>query len=395
MHNVIRTAVLTLVVAPLVLCSTAWAGELVELRDGRLVEVENVTPTDTGLVLHIAPETDGMRTEMRVALDEVDAESAARAWGASLRPTDVEGWLRLAGFARKSALFDLAERSFERAADSSTVAEEQLQDYRQARPAEESRHHFEAACDAFRKGRQEDAATFARASIAAHDKGPDAAMARELLELMDTPATPESRRRSRTDAAAARELRKLESFAARGESRLTRTTTGTRASNLSSATRLLGDVSERLAKLTAKRDVDAATLESAAELREKVDGQRVNGLLHLADLALDAGADQISLNAVHEVLSIRPAEPLALDLRTRLLDGADDERERERDVVWSGARRIYHAHPYPARGVTSGIGLVPTWDPIRGLGRIPYTGANWWRGGSYGYPVVRRGQRIE
>jgi hypothetical protein len=338
-------------------------------------------------VLHLAPAADGTRVEMRVRSDDVDAASVTRAWGASLAATDVEGWLRLARFAREKALFDLADRGFARAADASTVAKEHLEAFRAARPAEESRHHFEIACEAFRADRHARAADAARACIAAHETGPDAVMAQELLDLLDQDAPAKTPSQAKADAAAARELKRLEAYAARGEARLSRPTRGSRAAAINSATRLLGDVSERLEKLVGA-DIDPATRRRATELREQVDGHRVNGLLHLADLALQAGADRTSLSAIHDVLAIRPDEPLALDLRQRVLDSAEQERERERDALWSGRRRTYHAHPYVARDVHSGLGLVPTWDPIRGLGKIPYSG-RWWRDDG-GAVVVRR-----
>jgi hypothetical protein len=384
-----RTILVALVVGTL--AAPAAAGELIELRDGKLIEADRVDVTGDHIVLHVAADPGGVAKQIRVRLERVDPKSAARAWAATLGAADADDWLRLAGFARENALFDVAEHGYGRAAATSEKAAEILAAFRAARPREESRHHFETADRLLRAKQPEASALAARAAVRADSKGPYAGMARELLEILS------AKPKVTQDDAATRKLKtalkRLEPRAARGEARLqavSRVRESNRATVVGSAARMLGEVATRLRPLLSD-GVDAPTQERASRLLDRVQRLRVEGLLLLADLRLQSGADRAAMAAVHEVLAIDPAEPLALGLRERLLDDAEWEKERERDLLYSGARRRYHAYPYPARDVYSGLGLRPTRDPVRGLGKLPYSRPYWDDAvGGGGIAVLRR-----
>jgi len=387
------------VLASCVLPAPALADDLVELRDGTVVNAERVDLLGDYVVLHIKRGKDGSKKQLRMRIADVDLRSALHARAKSIDESDAVAWLELAAIARGGGLFDLAEAGYSQAARHSEVAKAKNDEFVAARPAEESRHLFEAACIHFRAGDRDAAAASAQGAVSANSGGPDALMATELLKLLagadeadaQATATALGSAPSPNSIQNARTLRRLAKLAARGGTRLRRARAGelgSRPAAVRSATRDLGDVAERLTELQA-HDLDDDARTRAARLLEMVQEHRVQGLLLVADLGMAAGYQRTPLAAVHEVLSIRPDEALALDLRERLLDDAADLAAAGRDLLYRGSRILYHPYPYPARDNYSGIGLVPTRDPLRGLGRIPYT-RPWDVDNGGGAVVVRR-----
>ncbi len=292
------------------LAQSAFAGDLVELRDGTLIDAERVDVLDNHMVLHVARSTEGVRKQVRVKLADIEPRSAATVWARTLDDADTDGWLRLANFSREKSLFDAAEASYAAAAETSDAAKLALDLFRDARPGLEARHHFERACDLFRHDEPTAAASAARAAVAADEAGPDAVMAQELLDLLGpataAPAMPSPVRNARHELT----LRRLQTIAKRGTSRLRASPGGlrissSRSSRLSSGTRLLGDVAERLGDLTGD-DVDEGTRTAAAALLARVQKARVDGLLHLGDLQLASGARRSAISAAPRGALDRP-----------------------------------------------------------------------------------------
>ncbi len=356
--------------------SSAVAGELIEMQDGELIEADEVVVTERQFVLRVAPGVENTVKDRHVRLEDVEPMSAVRAWAATLSDDDAAGWLRLADFARATGLFDVAELGYERAAETSELALDTLTAFRADRAGEESRHHFRVAIDLFDSGRRGSAAEEAQLAVDADADGAYAAMGRELLALLEEGNEIVAVRP--VNSRDARALKRLESYAARGAARLESATGRSphdRTVKIHSATRLLGGVALRLQPL-ASRDVDESTRARALRALADVQQQRVTGLLQLADLRLQDGADRTAMTAVHEVLAITPNDARAVDLRDRLLDRAEP-RAQEGAVrrvrisgEFRGAARRRHPYPYPARDSRVGIGLEPTWDPIRGLGKV-------------------------
>src|SRR5688500_19270189 len=114
----VRAAV---VIAAVCIASSAFAGEVLQLKDGKLMAGRVVSLDDAGV--NFAPEQGG---EIRVAWDKVVPLSRFNLWESTLAADDATGRVALAKWAHSADLFLYARRELVKAKGLGYAGEEKL-----------------------------------------------------------------------------------------------------------------------------------------------------------------------------------------------------------------------------------------------------------------------------
>ncbi|MHC4730656.1 MAG: hypothetical protein ACYS6Z_08705, partial [Planctomycetota bacterium] len=137
--------VLAMVAAPVL------ALDLIELKDGKVLQVEAATVEGTKLRVRLHTRTD-QYAAYSIPISKVIPEFVYYAWAKQLKEGDVESHLRLAAWSRKQGLFRHAMRTYETAAKSSAEVREDLDGLKKMMYEEEATWNFTEAERLFREG---------------------------------------------------------------------------------------------------------------------------------------------------------------------------------------------------------------------------------------------------
>jgi len=308
--------------------SPASAVEIVELKDGRLIEAEQVRVTGERLRIRLySPEGD-RTVEYALPFDQVLPEFVYYAWLDGIEPGDAAAQVALGDWARGQGLFSLALARYETAADSDVEVRKQLPKWQAEMRDEEATYRFERAWELFRSDAVHEARVQATYLLANFADSAEAGRTQELLDIIaerEKFLTEQKRQEEIADRARKqhRELDKVVDKMAQAD----RTQRNARMTSPIDAQRRL-----RLAAYTYRqcsfRLEDLLPYVEVDDLRQMVGAilddlaqRRVSTFLKLGDLRLLGGDYTGALDAAHEVFAIDPENAKAKDLRDRVLTG--------------------------------------------------------------------------
>ena len=123
--------------------------ELVEMKNGRLYEAQELKVKGDRLWIRLAEKRPGEKVAFSVPIDKVVPEFVYHAWAAQIRPDSEKDQLKLAAWARKQGLFELALKTYKAAAALSPKARSELEAFEAKYKAEESAFMYRQARNLF------------------------------------------------------------------------------------------------------------------------------------------------------------------------------------------------------------------------------------------------------
>ena len=357
----------------------AAAVEVLELKDGRLIEAEQVRVSGDRIRIRLYAPEGGRTVEYALPLDQVLPEFVYYAWRDGITPGDAAAHVRLGDWARGNGLFSLALVQYETAADSDVEVRKQLPEWRARMHEEEATWRFEDAWRLFREDAVHEARVQAVFLLEHFADTAEAGRVEELLKILAEREQflTEQKRQEEIADRARKHRRELDKVVEKTR-QATLTERNTRMTSPVDAERRL-----RLAAYTYRqasfRLEDLLPYIEVDELRRMVEAvledlaqRRVAAFLKLGDLRLLAGDPAGALDAAHEVFAIDPANARAGDLRDRVLSGPPEEPLRAvtgvPGLVWyrrHDSRLRCHPWPVPYRSRSLRIQPRPYPTPAR------------------------------
>jgi len=363
-------------VALALLAAPAAALDVVELKDGRVLVVEEVSVKGDKLRVRLHLERPDQYIAYTIPFDKVVPHYVYYAWAAQLDPGDVAGAKELAAWARAQGLFGLARKTYESAAEHSQELAASLDDLKREMHEEEATWHFTAAERLFRENAVKEARFHAEQVLDRFADSKEVGRTKELLMILAEREQFLSEQKKQEEIAqrARRQKRQVDKHLdriARADryvlkARLYRP--GHAERRLSWAAFAYRDASLAFADLLPLVEVDDLRLTLEALLRD-LDDRMVRTFTKLADLRFVNGDAHGALDAVHEVLTIDPGNKEAGGLRKRILDGG-----RPREPVSISYPSYFRRRFHPV--IFRGFGIHPCSSVyrvrVRGLGFYAY-----------------------
>jgi tetratricopeptide (TPR) repeat protein len=352
-----------------------FALDLIELKDGKVLQVESATVEGTRLRVRLHTKTN-QYAAYTIPISKVIPEFVYYAWANQLKEGEVEPHLRLAAWARKQGLFRHAMRTYETAAKFSEEVREDLDGLKQMMYEEEATWNFTEAERLFREGDVKGARMHAEAILEGFPGTEEVGRTNGLLSIIKEREQFLGEQKKQEDIVRlTRKQRRLVDKYMDRIRRADKAASYARMTHFPIAMRNLqyaGYTYMRAAavfdNLLPRIEVDDLRMTVQA-LREDLDDRSVRTFVKLADYFYLAGNTPSALDAVHEVLALDPDNKAADGLRERILDQGDPVRANA-DMAWPvmasrrgiffpgagrggwGGRRFkpaYHAFPYPRR----------------------------------------------
>ncbi|MHC4133705.1 MAG: hypothetical protein ACYS0K_01850 [Planctomycetota bacterium] len=360
--------VLAMVAAPVL------ALDLIELKDGKVLQVEAATVEGTKLRVRLHTRTD-QYAAYSIPISKVIPEFVYYAWAKQLKEGDVESHLRLAAWSRKQGLFRHAMRTYETAAKSSAEVREDLDGLKKMMYEEEATWNFTEAERLFREGDVKGARMHAEAILERFADTEEVGRTNELLSIIKEREQFLGEQKKQEEIV--RLTRKQKRLVDRYMDRIRRADKAasyasfshfpTAMQNLQYAGYTYMRAAAVFDNLLPRIEVDDLR-RTVKALRDDLDVRSVRTFVKLADYYYLAGETPRALDAVHEVLALDPDNKAADGLRERILDQGAPVRA-DGDMAWPvlASRRgiffpgwrgggygrrfkpAYHAFPYPRR----------------------------------------------
>jgi hypothetical protein len=138
-----------LALAALILAAPAFAIELVEMKDGRLIEAQAVSVEGDKLMVELRLPEGKQYVRYAIPLDRVLPECVYYAWAGGLTEHQTASWISLAEWARANGLFRHARKAYDAAAAMSAKVREKLPALDEEMRKEEATWLFLRAEEAF------------------------------------------------------------------------------------------------------------------------------------------------------------------------------------------------------------------------------------------------------
>ena len=314
------------------LAPAALGLDIVELKDGRVLEVEKVEVKRGKLFVRLHVRKPGQVVAYAIPFDRVVPEFVYYAWAAGIDAGDAAGWRRLADWARGHGLFRLAWRSYGNAAATDQTPPKEMAELKAKLREEEATWSFEEAWRLFRAGDAAAARVRVERLLEGFPDSKEAGRAQGLLSIIREREQFMSEQKKQAEIAkrARKQRREVDRLAKRmrqADSQVLRA----RFIHAAEAKRRLAwaaytyrKAALRLADLLDVVEVDDLRLTLEA-LLGGVQERLVRTFLKLGDLRYLTGDVAGALDAAHEVLSIDPRNKDAAGLRSRVLDRAGRE----------------------------------------------------------------------
>ena len=370
----------------LALAAPALALDIVELKDGRVLEVEAVSVSGDKLRVQLATPP-GQHIAYTIPVEKVVPEYVYYAWAAGIPAADVEGHKALAAWARTQGLFKHAWKSYEAAAEHSASLKARMGDLGKEMHEEEATWNFTEAERLFREGDVATARYRVERILGGFADTKEAGRAEALLSIIIEREQFLSEQKIQEEIAkrARKQRRAMDKQLARIgkademvlKARLDRPAYAIR--RLEWAAFAYRGAALEFSDLLPEVEVDDLRLTLKA-LLEDLEHRIARTFVRLADIRFVVGDIPGSLDAVHEVLAVDPDNKHATGLRERILDGGTAPAPA---TVVPVSYRLYggyrvrlgsypHAYPYPRR-----VGIHPCGSVYRvsfggHFGLIPY-----------------------
>jgi len=360
--------VLALVAAPVL------ALDLIELKDGKILQVESATVQGSKLRVRLHTRADQVAA-YSIPLSKVIPEFVYYAWQKQLEEGDVESHLRLAAWSRKQGLFRHALRTYEKASRFSDEIREDLEGLEKMMHEEEATWNFAQAERLFREGDVKGARMHAEAILEGFADTDEVGRTNELLSIIKERQQflGEQKQQEEIVRLTRKQRRLVDKYRDRIR-QADRAASSAGFSHFPLAMRNLQYAGYTYLRTAAVFDnlmprIEADDLRLTVKaMRDDLDVRSVRTFVKLADYFYLAGDTPRALDAVHEVLALDPDNRAADGLRERILDQGDPGRAgghlawpvlaNRRGVYFPGAGRggfgrrfrpAYHAFPYPRR----------------------------------------------
>ena len=375
------------VLAALLLATSALAVDLVELKDGRVLEVDKAKLQGDKLYVELHLPGKNQLIGYTIKVEKVVPEFVFYVWLESLNPKKPEAHKDLAQWARKRGLFRHAWKAYEIAAASDPGFKAGLEKLKKTMHEEEATWNFNEAYRLFKENDVKAARVRVERVLEEFADTEETGRAKELLNVIkereqflseqkrQDEIARRSRKHRRTMDKYLDRIRKADRHVQRA--RLKYTADAKR--RLTWAAYAYRKAALAYAELLLIVEVDDLRF-LLKGLLEDLDTRLVRTFLKLGDLRYLTGDTAGALDAAHEVLAISPGHKEAKNLRARVLDrgsGVGDLRgdtysyripsyvRRYGLIHGHGLRTRFggvhvghhrpHAYPYPTR--VYGVGL--------------------------------------
>jgi tetratricopeptide (TPR) repeat protein len=353
----------------------ALALDLIELKDGKVLQVQTATVEGTKLRVRLHTKAD-QYAAYTIPISKVIPEFVYYAWAKQLKEGDVASHLRLAAWSRKQGLFRHAMRTYETTAKFSEEVREDLDGLKEMMYEEEATWNFAEAERLFREGDVKGARIHAEAILEGFANTEEVGRTTELLSIIKEREQflGEQKKQEEVVRLTRKQRRLVDQYmdrirrADRAASYSSFSQFPIALQNLQYAGYTYMRASAVFDNLLPRIEVDDLR-QTVKALRDDLDERSIRTFVKLADYYYLAGSTPRALDAVHEVLALDPDNRAAEGLRERILDQGDPGRA-DGDMAWPvlasrrgifypgagrggwGGRRFkpaYHAFPYPRR----------------------------------------------
>ena len=313
--------------AALVFAMPALAVDVIELKSGKLYQVENAEVKGDRLYMKLLTGKD-QKIGFTVPLEKVVPEFVYYTWADQIQTGDVDQHLALAQWARKNGLFGPAWDQYQIAAKLDPAVHSKLPKIEKAMFAEQATWIYESAEAQFKKDDIKGARKRLDLLFTKFAKSKEVGRAKALLTILAEREQflTEEKKKKKIALRARKQSRRMDKYLDLVE----------RADNLVLVTRVGYDNYNARRRLHwaayAYRkaffvfddlllDVEVDSLRKRLKaVQEAMEGRLVRTFLKLADLHWVVGDAGAALGAVHEVMAIDPANKAANSLRERILD---------------------------------------------------------------------------
>jgi len=309
------------------LAASAPALDLMELKDGKLIAVEEAKRVGDKLQVTLATKP-GEHMATTYPIDRVLPEFVFYVWQKELPEHDRAAHLELAEWARKNGLFSLALKVYEKVAEFDEGIKNDLPSLRKQLGEEEATWLYEQAEAMYRNDEVGDARVLANRLLELYGGTAEKGRAEELLKMINERDQQLSEERRKKEAQ--QRLRKQWIEFKTQAARIAQGRAYADAANL----RQVAYARWRLNWACCLYEGAVLALEDLlpfvedeklrAEVVRKMDeglGRAVSAYVRLADLRYLNGDFGAALDAAHHVLDIDPDNKAAAGIRDRILDG--------------------------------------------------------------------------
>ncbi len=324
---------LTLAVPILALLALpVWAGntiELVEMKNGRLYEAQELRVKGDRLWIKLAEKQPGQKVAFSVPIDKVVPEFVYHAWVAQIRPDSERDQLKLAAWARKQGLFALALKTYKGAAALSPKARSELEAFEAGYEAEESAFLYRKARDLFDAGRLKEARVLSTQALSRFPDSVERKAVEELIKIVDEREAFLTEEKKRKEAERLlkrqkRDYRRLQIWADRGQRYIGKADfidPPSALRRLQVGTAIYGRVMDMLIDRLPYVE-NGGLRDDMRKLLESLHTGRTTALLLLADGRYMTGDVFLSMQTAHELIAIDPGNEGAHRLREQILSGS-------------------------------------------------------------------------
>lgn len=354
-----------------ILSGPVFAVDIVELKDGRVLEAEEVTLKGDKLHVKLYRPQGDQTIAYSIPIEKIVPEFVYYAWSDGTDAGDTDEMLRLAAWSRGQGLFRLAWRTYQRAAKADPEIEGQLEDLRKEMYAEEALWLLEEAWRRFRDNDVQAARVHTERLLRDFADSEQVGRAKGLLNIIKEREQflDEQKKQEEVAARARKQKRVVDRHVERIE-KADRLVLKARFKYLVDAKQKLNyaayvyrNAALEFADMLAYVEVDELRLTLRA-LLDDLDRRLVRTFLKLGDLRFLSGDTPGALDAVHEVLSVDPGNKAAEGLRDRVLDTGRPAAVRDPYPLG-----LVYRYPYRYRT------HVPIYTIRRGAYRAPYIAA--------------------
>jgi len=340
------------------LAAPALAFDLMELKSGKLIPVEEARLENGKVHVRVATEP-GQTISTAIPIDRILPEFVFFVWEKQLPEGDRDAHLELAEWSRKQGLFGLALRVYEATGKFDEGVREDLPNLVTVLREEEATWQYERAEELFKRDEVRDARILVEGILERFKDSKETGRALELLGMIDErdKFLTEERRQKEQARRVERQRREVRTQAARiaqgdayAESAKLRYVAEARWRLRWAGELYDGAAAELSAMLPFVED---ETLRAEIErLLDATAGRIRSNYLRLADLRYLSGDLGAALDAAHRVLDVDPENAGAAGLRDRILDGPGPVHIRRDRGFLTYRRRAYY----------------PFWDGLGGFG---------------------------
>jgi len=370
------------------LAAPVLAVDIIELKNGRILEVERATVQGNKLRVQL-PQKNQQFIAYTIPIDKVVPEFVFYAWREQLEAGDEKAHLRLAAWARKHGLFRQALQTYMDTAKFSAEIKESLPDLEKMMHQEAATWNFTAAERYLREGEVAAARVRAERVVRSFGDTDEGGRAKALLSIIKEREQFLSEQKLEEEIArTARKQKRTIDRQIQLVDKADRVATRVRFRYPLEAKRRLRYVAYHyqkaagtLAELLLDIEVDQLR-RMANTILGGLDRRIVGTYSKLADLYYMTGQADRALGAVHEVLAIDPDNEAAEGLRERILDGGGTSRllPDVEPLGYGGYRVRYPVHypglyGYPRRHGRRVVKIGATYPVYGGKSRRPYGGS--------------------